>query len=964
MAGGTESFFRTVLPQNDEEYSSLALPSDEKLKLSLSQRQYEDKSLRLRQQVQLSMSRMTRKSQTEFQKRTFSVPDDGNIKFLRSNLFDYPTMPVQGSHRIKKEFSQYNTYGLGQTLRRPPAGLSSHTRRFELEGLQSITNKPTQRIEVSPENSPYLSRAHIRTVPRYASRGTIRKDNTMLHKRCVSYDNAIGGRLHINARPSFPTRLKYSRTETLLNSRPVEKRMPFQMSQNHIVRLRKEPEIYNSAFMQNDWVNPPATVAPNYNQSMSRMRASVLRSRRHIASRNREFEIHNSGFVHNEPIIPPGLPCLNQTMPLMKSSSQGSQKFTVTATIEPQTPDSVFVDNVPTRAPVTVTSGLSQSMSNLYDKNHITSLGQRPTGVSLSYQGAAHMKRDEAWKRFNWYQVSQRQNNFTANIPENPVVPLAEESETVAAQSSQAVRNDFQIQVQPENFVELQATDATDSESVYGEDIAWTMETAVDALTNDNTDYTLYGANFIQHECFQRPEAKKELYNLNGFEKLVALLKDENVEIQRAACGAMRNGVFEDNDNKIEVKELNGLPQLLQLLRQTEDIETQKQITGLLWNLSSNVQLKSDLIQEALTPLTTSVIIPYSGWPDNDSCVKNTYIDPDVFFNTTGCMRNLSSASPEGRIKMRESEGLIDSLVHYIQFTIANNQENDEAAENCTCILHNLSFQLEEELPSSYSESSSWKRDTSSSKKSFGCFGSRSTKIKQGISSAPFLEEKRNPKGVEWLWHSLSVRLYLSLLARSTRSCTQEASLGSLQNLTAGNGPMGYTISEIITLKENGLQHIRRMLYSQEPGVQKAAVSLLRNMSRNSKVHDELVGKIMPDLIAILPETNDNSTILNDTVAFSCHALNNLIQNKVSSAQNFVQNGGLKKVVNISKNDHNVNTKSGSAAAHLLYGLWFHRDLHHSYKKAGFIKTDFINNRTTKAYHATREFSKGRKSSY
>lgn len=54
----------------------------------------------------------------------------------------------------------------------------------------------------------------------------------------------------------------------------------------------------------------------------------------------------------------------------------------------------------------------------------------------------------------------------------------------------------------------------------------------------------------------------------------------------------------------------------------------------------------------------------------------------------------------------------------------------------------------------------------------------------------PLLEEKSNPQGTEWLWSTITVRMYLSLLARSVRHRTQEAALGALQNITAGNGPV------------------------------------------------------------------------------------------------------------------------------------------------------------------------------
>lgn len=52
----------------------------------------------------------------------------------------------------------------------------------------------------------------------------------------------------------------------------------------------------------------------------------------------------------------------------------------------------------------------------------------------------------------------------------------------------------------------------------------------------------------------------------------------------------------------------------------------------------------------------------------------------------------------------------------------------------------------------------------------------------------PLLEDKSNPSGAEWLWSTITTRMYLSLIARSNCQCTQEASVGALQNLTAGNG--------------------------------------------------------------------------------------------------------------------------------------------------------------------------------
>lgn len=60
---------------------------------------------------------------------------------------------------------------------------------------------------------------------------------------------------------------------------------------------------------------------------------------------------------------------------------------------------------------------------------------------------------------------------------------------------------------------------------------------------------------------------------------------------------------------------------------------------GLLWNLSSTDELKEELINDALPVLTDRVIVPFSGWCDGNSNVSRDVVDPEVFFNATGCLR-------------------------------------------------------------------------------------------------------------------------------------------------------------------------------------------------------------------------------------------------------------------------------------------------------------------------------------
>ncbi|XP_075066602.1 plakophilin-2 [Mixophyes fleayi] len=486
-------------------------------------------------------------------------------------------------------------------------------------------------------------------------------------------------------------------------------------------------------------------------------------------------------------------------------------------------------------------------------------------------------------------------------------------------------------------------------------EVDMTLERAVSLLQSETSSvyWLTAAASFIQHECFQKLEARRQVYSLGGISRLLRLLNHSNEDVQRASCAALRNLVFEDNDNKLEVFEQRGMSTLLKLLKETQDLEIKRQITGLLWNLSSNDQLKNALVREALRPLTTSIIIPCSGWREGEYSKHEILSDTDIFYNATGCLRNMSSAGPEGRQAMRECDGLIDSLVHYVRKTVADHMPDDKATENCVCILHNLSFQLEAEVPNRYSQNFGLQdRNMSQDDKNVGCFGTRSRKIKEEWRDAPVTEEVSNPRGVEWLWHSIVVRMYLSLIAKSSLNYTQEASLGSLQNLTAGKGPMPFSVAQTVVQKENGLQQIRKMIFVSNPGVKRTAVSLLRNLSRHYSLHNEIARELMSDLVRALPDSSPDCNIANETSASICYILNNLISDNSQNARMLVQNGGIQKLLNISSRDINLTTKTGKAASLVLYNLWSHHDLHSTYKKAMYKKTDFVNSRTTKAYHS------------
>ncbi|XP_072311032.1 plakophilin-2 [Eucyclogobius newberryi] len=485
-----------------------------------------------------------------------------------------------------------------------------------------------------------------------------------------------------------------------------------------------------------------------------------------------------------------------------------------------------------------------------------------------------------------------------------------------------------------------------------------TVERAVGLLSLDNEETLVSAASFIQNQCFKSPDAKKMVYYLRGIGKLMQLLDHDSEEVQHVAAGALRNLAYQSNENKMEVKENNGLSMILRTLKSSRDVETRRQLTGLLWNLSSHDLLKEHLSVHALPVLTQYVLVPSSGLSEGENPKHELLADADVFHNATGCLRNLSSAGPNGRKAMRECENLIDSLVYYIRGSIADYKTDDKTTENCVCVLHNLSYQIEEELPRKYMEELHQSRLSVAPKtKPVGCFPPRSSKITEEMERhCPLLEEKANPCGVEWLWSSITVRMYLSLIARSVRHHTQEAALGALQNITAGHGLVTEAICFTIVQRENGLQHIKRPLEEGDSEVRRSVVSLIRNLSRHRELHPEIITHVLPEMVSMLPNNDRGTDQPSEVTACLCHVLRNLSQNQTESVRAVVNLGALPKIINISNKDNGSGpSRAGQAACVLLHSMWKHTDLHSLYKKCGFRKADFINSRTTKTVNSTRD---------
>ncbi|XP_044129370.1 plakophilin-1-like, partial [Bufo gargarizans] len=201
-------------------------------------------------------------------------------------------------------------------------------------------------------------------------------------------------------------------------------------------------------------------------------------------------------------------------------------------------------------------------------------------------------------------------------------------------QTQQQFQNTLQ---RNENYAGMQLPSRMDSRDDF-DGTPMTIERAVELLEGPNEKYQTSGANYIQHTCYQDESAKSLVNQYHGIQKLISLFRSSNQNVQLAAAGALRNLVFKNNQNKLETSRQGGVREAVSLLRKTPNQEIQKQITGLLWNLSSTDQLKDELVKEALAVLNECVVVPYTGWAENTVSGQRISLDPEIFFNATGCL--------------------------------------------------------------------------------------------------------------------------------------------------------------------------------------------------------------------------------------------------------------------------------------------------------------------------------------
>ncbi|XP_068578536.1 plakophilin-3a isoform X2 [Cebidichthys violaceus] len=472
------------------------------------------------------------------------------------------------------------------------------------------------------------------------------------------------------------------------------------------------------------------------------------------------------------------------------------------------------------------------------------------------------------------------------------------------------------------------------------------MPTAVQNLRESDHDLQVLGAAYIQHECYNDNEAKDEVRRLKGIGELVKLFNCDNQEVQRYATGATRNLIYENMDNKVALIEEGGIPQLVEALKDSDD-ELHKNITGILWNLSSKDNLKEKLARETLPELTDKILIPLTGGGESES-IQQSPSEADIFYNTTGCLRNMSSVNEKTRQQMRETHGLVDSLVGYIKASLDENKTEDKGLENAVCVLRNLSYQLYSEIPpSAIMRLEGPTRGQGSGKgEAIGCFTpqSRKAKNRKNQDLSTFTEVARVPMGAEWLWHPQIVGVYKRVLHDcEINSTTREAAAGALQNITAGDKRWASVLSRVALEQQRVLPVLLDHLRTNNDLELRSLTGLLRNLSRHAKDKNDMATKVVNNLVTKLPNDGHQKEPSSEVTVNICGVLNNLVTSSALAARDITYFDGLKKLTGI-KNSHDSSSgkvRAAKAAATVLSNMFQYKKLHKDYKEKGFTRPDF-----------------------
>ncbi|KAL6112523.1 pkp1 [Pungitius sinensis] len=657
-----------------------------------------------------------------------------------------------------------------------------------------------------------------------------------------------------------------------------------------------------------------------------------------------------------------------QTIRRSRSKKSSSSSRSASMSLSPTSPphDSIFSEAL--KSPTSPTNGfLFFSKSITQEKNAVMGSAAKKTASSTHQYSAGHaaLSSGALGQTLNGRGVSDPRSAPPQRLPSNLSAHRAEgaasryqlpPAPSVNGNANGNANGRFPAdQVDGAKALpESPVNGAPKTQAASGGAADITMKAAVEYLSHQDETYQHCGASYIQHNAFIDDKAKEEVLRLNGIQPLVALLRGSCPRVSQTASAALRNLSFRSDGNKERVHRSGGVTEAAALLRDTDSVEIQKQLTGLLWNLSSVDSLKPDLLKSALPVLMERVILPYTTGPDRTGSGSQ---DHEVFFNATGCLRNLSSTKQSNRQALRKCPGLVDSLVAHVRERVDAGTPDDKSVENCVCTLHNLTFQLEAEAPALFGRIAALAQDANRGPHSkadagpIGCFSPQSKPPgHERRFDFPVVEDPQ-PSGAGWLIHSKTMQSYLSVLETSQREETQEACCGALQNLTAQDSTVSSVMSHTIVQKLNGLRVICPLVKSEKVNIQKSAVALLGNLTKNPNLTNAIARKALPYLLDILSAGTEKGNESDDTLAMACQTSNGLLMNQPEMGKHLLNN----KLINSLKDLSQIGylPKSSKAAALLLYNMWSEKDLQSALKKQGMGKASFVNDITAAALKPT-----------
>ncbi|KAL0267709.1 UNVERIFIED_CONTAM: hypothetical protein PYX00_009901 [Menopon gallinae] len=329
-----------------------------------------------------------------------------------------------------------------------------------------------------------------------------------------------------------------------------------------------------------------------------------------------------------------------------------------------------------------------------------------------------------------------------------------------------------------------------------------------------------------------------------------------------------------------------------------------------------------------------------------------------MFRNASGVLRNVSSAGEYARRKLRECEGLVDSLLYVMRCAIEKSNIGNKSMENCVCILRNLSYRCQEVEDENYDKqpfpTQPTKQSVQQKGENLGCFGASKKKKESavGASATAAADPKQvtrtqrgsEPvKGMDLIWQPEVVQSYLQLLQSCSNPETLEAAAGALQNLAACYWQPSIEIRAAVR-KEKGLPILVELLRMEVDRVVCAVATALRNLAIDQR-NKELIGKYaMRDLVQKLPSgspQHDQGTS-DDTIAAVLATLNEVIKKNAEFSRSLLEAGGVERLMSITRQRQKYTARVVKFAGQVLFTMWQHAELREVYKKHGWKESDFV----------------------